>query len=146
MKVLLQRVSRASVKIDDLTVGEIGRGLLLFVGFGRDDSEQVIQPMARKITNMRVFPDENGRFSDSLLDIDGGALLVPQFTLYADTRRGRRPDFTAAMAPRVASALFDDFVRAFRAVSSSSVQAGRFGAEMQVDLNNDGPVTILVES
>lgn len=146
MKVLLQRVSGASVAVGGETIGRIQDGLLLLAGFGRADTEQVLQPMARKIANMRVFPDRQGRFSHSLLDTGGGVLIVPQFTLYADTGKGRRPEFTAAMQPDTAARLFDGFVAAVRAVEVKAVQTGRFGADMQVSLVNDGPVTILVQS
>ena len=146
MKILLQRVSGASVSIDGETVGNIGRGLLLLVGFGHDDRGAVLLSMANKVVNLRVFPDDSGRFSHSLMDIGGEALLVPQFTLYADTRKGRRPDFTAAMPPGDATGLFDDFTEAVKTALPGNVQTGRFGADMQVSLVNDGPVTILLQS
>jgi D-tyrosyl-tRNA(Tyr) deacylase len=146
MKILLQRVSGASVSIDGEIVGSIGRGLLLLVGFGRDDRGEVLLSMANKVVNMRVFPDDSGRFSHSLMDIGGEALLVPQFTLYADTRKGRRPDFTAAMPPGDATHLFDEFTETVKAALPGNVQTGRFGVDMQVSLINDGPVTILLQS
>ena len=144
MKILLQRVSRAAVRVDGAVVGAIDQGLLLFVGFGQTNTEQDLAPMATKVANLRVFPDERGRFDRSLLDIGGAALLVPQFTLYADTSKGRRPDFTGAMAPDAASRLFDRFVAAMAETGVDKVETGRFGAHMQVELVNDGPVTILI--
>ena len=144
MKILLQRVSRAAVRVDGAVVGAIDQGLLLFVGFGQTNTEQDLAPMATKVANLRVFPDERGRFDRSLLDIGGAALLVPQFTLYADTSKGRRPDFTGAMAPDAASRLFDWFVAAMAETGVDKVETGRFGAHMQVELVNDGPVTILI--
>ena len=146
MKVLLQRVTRASVQVQDEIVGAIDKGLLLLVGFGHTDSTAVLTPMANKVANLRVFPDERGRFQYSLLDIGGAALLVPQFTLYADTRKGRRPDFTGSMKPEVAEGLFEEFAAAVRSSGVKEVECGRFGADMQVELVNDGPVTILISS
>lgn len=118
----------------------------MLVGFGRDDRGEVLLSMANKVVNMRVFPDDSGRFSHSLMDIGGEALLVPQFTLYADTRKGRRPDFTAAMPPGDATHLFDEFTETVKAALPGNVQTGRFGVDMQVSLINDGPVTILLQS
>ena len=146
MKILLQRVTRASVRVQDEIVGAIGKGLLLLVGFGQTDSTAVLTPMANKIANLRVFPDERGRFQYSLLDTGGAALLVPQFTLYADTRKGRRPDFTGSMKPEIAEGLFEKFATAVHSSGVNEVERGRFGADMQVELINDGPVTILVSS
>ena len=144
MKILLQRVSRAAVRVDDAVIGAIDQGLLLFVGFGQTSSESDLAPIAAKVANLRVFPDQRGRFDRSLLDIGGAALLVPQFTLYADTRKGRRPDFTDAMPPDTASKMFDRFVLAMAETGVGKIETGRFGADMQVELVNDGPVTILI--
>ena len=146
MKILLQRVTRASVRIKDEIVGAIDQGLLLLVGFGHTDDTTVLMPMANKVANLRVFPDEQGRFQYSLSDIGGAALLVPQFTLYADTKKGRRPDFSRSMKPEAATGLFEEFVSAVRSSGVHKVECGRFGADMQVELVNDGPVTILVSS
>ena len=145
MKVVMQRVSHASVTVEGRVTGEIQRGVCLLVGFGPGDEAAKLKPMAEKIANMRIFPNEAGRFDRSTLDIGGGALLVPQFTLYADTRKGRRPDFFGALAPEAAAPLFDQFVAVFRETGVSPVGAGIFGAEMKVALENDGPVTIIVE-
>ena len=146
MRILLQRVSRASVRVEDEIVGAIDQGLLLLIGFGHTDDTTVLLPMANKVANLRVFPDEQGRFQYSLLDIGGAALLVPQFTLYADTKKGRRPDFTQSMKPEYATELFEEFVSAVRSCGVHKVECGRFGADMQVELVNDGPVTILISS
>jgi len=145
MKVLVQRVKSASVAIDSEVVARISKGLLLFVGFGAMDEDVMSAPLAIKVANLRVFPDERGRFQFSLLETGGAVLAVPNFTLYADTVRGRRPDFTGAMTPGVASGLFDGFVAALRDTGIEQVQCGRFGAGMQVSLENDGPVTLMLE-
>jgi len=145
VRILLQRVSRAAVRVDGEEIAGIGRGLLLFVGFGREDSAPPLAPLAEKIAGLRVFADDRGRLQHSLRDTGGAVLLVPQFTLYADTSRGRRPDFTGALAPAAATILFDDFVAALRATGIVDVQQGRFGADMRVELCNDGPVTLLLE-
>ena len=146
LKILLQRVTRASVRIEDETVGAIDKGLLLLVGFGNSDNAKVLLPMANKVANLRVFPDEHGRFQYSLLEIGGAVLLVPQFTLYADTRKGRRPDFARSMKPDFATGLFEEFVSAMNSAGVQRIECGRFGADMQVELVNDGPVTILISS
>ena len=144
MKVILQRVNFAKVSVEGITVGEIEKGLLLLVGFGKDDSESVLKPMAAKISNLRVFPDEKGRFHLSVLDIEGGILAVPQFTLFADTSKGRRPEFFSALAPDKAEEMFNSFVRHLKESEIAKVETGQFGAYMQVTLENDGPVTIIL--
>ena len=146
MKVLLQRVTSASVCVDQEVIGEIEQGLLLLVGIGSDDGEENLAPMADKIANMRVFPDEKGRFHYSLQDINGSVLLVPQFTLYADTSKGRRPEFFGAMKPPEAEQMFEQFVSLFKEKGLKKIASGRFGAYMQVELVNDGPVTISLEN
>ncbi len=145
MRIVLQRVARASVTVDGETVGTIGRGLLLLVGVAVGDDEATARRLAAKCAEMRLFPDDAGRFDRSLLDISGEALVVPQFTLLAGVRRGRRPSFTAAAAPDIAAPLVDAFADALRA-AGVPVAAGRFGAMMQVELVNDGPVTVVVDS
>lgn len=145
MRILIQRVSRASVTIVGEQVAAIGAGLLLLVGFGRTNASPDLQAIAGKISTLRVFPDAHGRFNYSLLDIKGGALLVPQFTLYADTSRGRRPDFAGAMPPAAAETLFDEFVNIMSKTGVPQIETGRFGADMQVELVNDGPVTIMLD-
>ena len=145
MRVLLQRVRRAEVQVAGEVVASIATGLLLFVGFARDDEGQLLRPMAEKIANLRVFADERGKFQHSVRDVQGELLAVPQFTLYADTRRGRRPDFTTAMQADRANTLFDEFVAQLEYSGVERLARGRFGADMLVSLDNDGPVTIMLE-
>lgn len=145
MIALLQRVSSARVDVDGDTVGEIGRGLLVLVAVHRDDSERDVARLAERILSYRVFPDEDGRMNRSLLDEDGGLLLVPQFTLAADTKKGTRASFTRAAAPEMGEAYFRQLVDSCRH-RLGTVATGRFGAHMQVALVNDGPVTFWLES
>ena len=142
---LLQRVSSARVEVGGETIGEIGRGLLVLVAVHRDDGEQDVVRLAERIVSYRVFPDKDGRMNRSLLDEDGGLLLVPQFTLAADTRKGTRASFTRAAAPEKGDAYFRQLVASCRE-RLGSVETGRFGADMQVALVNDGPVTFWLES
>jgi D-tyrosyl-tRNA(Tyr) deacylase len=118
---------------------------MLLVGFGKDDDTRVLQPVADKIATMRIFSDERGRFDASVLDTNGAILAVPQFTLYADTAKGRRPEFFQALAPEPATQLFTEFKAALRRAGVSQVESGVFGANMEVELVNDGPVTISLE-
>jgi D-aminoacyl-tRNA deacylase len=145
MRVLLQRVNHASVKVNGEVVGSIQKGLMLLTGFGKSDTAAALGPMAQKLVNLRVFPEGQSHFHLSLLDVKGGALLVPQFTLFADTSKGRRPDFFGSLEPDKAGALFEQFVSKVKEAGVDPVQTGVFGAYMQVDLENDGPVTIMVE-
>ena len=145
MKALLQRASAASVSIDGEEVGRIGRGLVVFVGVAAGDGEKDIDYLVSKIAGLRIFADEDGKFNLSVADVAGALLLVSQFTLMADTRRGRRPGFTDAAPPQQAEALFDSFVEKARA-TGLEVATGRFQAYMQVELTNDGPVTIMLDS
>jgi D-tyrosyl-tRNA(Tyr) deacylase len=142
---LLQRVSRASVTVDGERIGEVGRGLLVLVGVRRDDTERDVARLAERILTYRVFPDEAGRMNLSVRDIGGGVLLVPQFTLAADTKKGTRASFTRGAEPDRASACFDDLVMALSR-NLDTVATGRFGANMQVELVNDGPVTFWLET
>lgn len=142
---LLQRVSRASVSIAGETVGQIERGLLVLVAVHRDDEDRDIARLAERILGYRVFPDAEGRMNRSILDISGGLLLVPQFTLTADTKKGTRASFTRGANPEKASGYFDALVDACRG-PLERVETGRFGADMQVSLVNDGPVTFWLES
>ena len=142
---LLQRVTNASVTIDDELIGEIGRGLLVFVAVHRDDKEADIARLAERILTYRVFPDAAGRMNRSLIDESLALLLVPQFTLAADTRKGTRASFTRAAAPEMGEAYFGQLVAACR-TRLGTVATGRFGANMQVTLTNDGPVTFWLES
>ncbi|MEL7185601.1 MAG: D-aminoacyl-tRNA deacylase [Pseudomonadota bacterium] len=142
---LIQRVSEASVSIDGKIVGEIGRGLMVLVAVHRDDAENSIARMAERLLGYRVFPDAEGRMNRSVQDVAGGLLLVPQFTLTADTKKGTRASFTKGAPPEKASAYFDRLVHACR-TAHRPVATGRFGADMQVALINDGPVTFWLES
>ena len=145
MKCLLQRVRAASVRVDDHIVGEIQQGLLVFVGLERHDGETELARMAERLLGYRVFANAEGRMNLSVRDIAGEVLLVSQFTLAADTRKGMRPGFSTAAAPDVAEPLFQAFV-SMVAESGLTVETGQFGADMQVSLTNDGPVTFLLES
>ncbi|MCB0310627.1 MAG: D-tyrosyl-tRNA(Tyr) deacylase, partial [Bdellovibrionales bacterium] len=138
MKVLLQRVNHASVTVENSSVGAIQQGLLLLVGFGVGDTESKIPPLVEKISNLRVFSDERGRFNYSVRDIEGAILLVPQFTLFADTKKGRRPEFFAALDPIEAKRLFEILIQEFKKVETLEVASGIFVAYMQVKLENDG--------
>lgn len=145
MKIVVQRVTYASVTVNDQPIAQIEKGLLLLVGFSVGDDETVLTKLAEKVLNLRIFDDSDGRFSDSVLDIKGNVLVVPQFTLYADTHKGRRPDFSAALDPSKAKPLFERFVELL-GKRLGEVEKGEFGASMQVALSNDGPVTILLDS
>lgn len=144
MRVLLQRVRRGAVRVDNEIVAEIGRGLVILVGVGPDDGEEEARYLAEKAANLRIFEDKEGKINLSLLDVDGEALVVSQFTLYADTRKGRRPSFTDAASPEVASPLVDRFAELL-AEQGAPTQTGEFGAHMLVEIANDGPVTIWLE-
>ena len=145
MRVVVQRVSRASVTVDGLTAGAIGRGLLLLVGVAEGDDDTTARRLAAKCAEMRLFVDAAGHFERSLLDISGEALVVSQFTLLADVRKGRRPSFAAAAPADAAAPLVDAFAGELRRLGMA-VATGRFGAMMQVELVNDGPVTVIVDS
>ena len=142
---LLQRVSNASVSVSGATIGEIGRGLLVLVAVHRDDEERDIQRLAERILTYRVFSDAEGRMNLSVGDVSGGLLLVPQFTLTADTRKGTRASFTKGAEPGKASDYFDELVATCRK-QLELVETGQFAADMQVTLTNDGPVTFWIES
>ena len=145
MRALLQRVSRASVTVDEKVVGEISRGLLVLLGIGHGDSGAQIKTLTEKIVHLRIFEDDEGKMNRSLLDIGGEVLVVSQFTLYADMRRGRRPGFTDAAPPAIAEPLVERFKEAIAAYGLT-VAGGIFGAYMQVELLNDGPVTLWLDS
>ena len=144
MKVVLQRVSRAAVRVAGSTVGEIGPGFLVLVGFAPGDSEAAIEWMAEKLAGLRLFPDEEGKMNRDIRDVAGALLVVSQFTLYADARKGRRPSFVNAAPPDEAEAGYERFVDALRR-RDIPVQTGEFGALMDVELVNDGPVTLVIE-
>ena len=145
MRTLVQRVSQASVTVDNTIIGEIQQGLLLLVGFRPGDDEQDLRFCAEKCANLRIFPDCDGKMNRSLLDIGGAILAVSQFTLYGDCRRGRRPSFIAAAPPPRALQLYGRFVELLRQ-HTPAVEEGVFGAQMEVELTNDGPVTLMIES
>ncbi len=145
MRAVLQRVARGSVQVDSLLVGSIEQGLVVLLGVGAGDTVEDARQIAEKIVNLRIFSDESGRFQYSLRDVGGGVLVVSQFTLYGDCRRGRRPDFTAAARPAEAFALYDEFVAILRGMSIQ-VETGVFGAHMLVSIDNDGPVTLIIDS
>lgn len=145
MKAVLQRVDQASVQVEGTTTGQIGRGLLAFLGVAEGDTDEDARRLAEKTVNLRIFTDSAGKFNLSLLDVQGEILAVSQFTLLADARRGRRPSFTAAAAPQEAERLFDYFVEQLRS-AGVPVETGRFGAHMHVTILNDGPVTIVLDS
>jgi D-tyrosyl-tRNA(Tyr) deacylase len=144
MRALLQRVSKASVKIHGQTISEIGKGLLVLVGVGHDDGEEQVTFLAEKVANLRIFEDEQGKTNLSIQDVKGEAIVVSQFTLYADSRKGRRPSFTDAALPEVAEPLVNQFVELLRG-HGIPTQTGQFGAHMLVEIHNDGPVTIWLE-
>ncbi|MDD5509313.1 MAG: D-aminoacyl-tRNA deacylase [Dehalococcoidales bacterium] len=145
MKALLQRVTSASVSVNNEIVGKIGQGLVAFIGIANSDTGKDAQYLAQKAVNLRIFADEAGRFSRSVLDINGEILIISQFTLLSDTRRGRRPSFTEAAPPSRAEELFEYFVKEVRD-TGLSLATGRFQQYMQVEIHNDGPVTIMLDS
>jgi D-aminoacyl-tRNA deacylase len=145
MRIVLQRVTRASVTVDGRVTGEIGPGLVVLVAVGREDSSATAASMAEKTVNLRIFNDNHGKMNLSLLDTGGAILAVSQFTLYADARGGRRPSFVLAAPPELGKTLYEEFVAALRALGVR-VETGVFQAHMSVDLRNDGPVTILLDS
>jgi len=145
MKALVQRVDHASVTVEGEVIGQIGLGLLVLVGVGQADTEADASALANKVVGLRVFPDEQGRFNLPLSEVGGAMLVVSQFTLYADVRRGRRPGFSEAAHPEQAEQLVDRFAEAVQA-QGIEVATGRFGAMMEVDLRNNGPFTLMVET
>jgi D-aminoacyl-tRNA deacylase len=145
MRALIQRVANASVTVDNTIVGRIDAGLLILLGIGQGDSEQQIKPLVDKIVHLRIFEDSEGKMNLSLLDVHGSALVVSQFTLYADMRRGRRPSFTNAAPPAIAQPLFERF-KSELAAYNLTIASGVFGAHMAVQLLNDGPVTLWLDS
>jgi D-tyrosyl-tRNA(Tyr) deacylase len=144
VRLILQRVSSARVRVDDRIAGEIGEGLLLLVGFTHDDTLEQLVWMAEKVVGLRIFRDEEGKMNRSIDEVGGSALVVSQFTLYGDAQKGRRPSFIQAARPETAIPLYDRFVLELRA-RGVTVQTGEFGAMMQVELVNDGPVTLFLE-
>ncbi len=145
MRALVQRVARAEVRVDGEAVGRVGRGLLVLLGVGRDDDEDVARTLARKTARLRIFEDAGGKMNESLLDGGGGALVVSQFTLYADARRGNRPGFSPAAPPERADELYRAYAAAL-AAEGVPVATGSFQARMEVELVNDGPITLMLDS
>ncbi len=146
MRVILQRVTSASVTIDACVVGQIQRGLLVFVGIESADTAADGEWLAGKIVKLRIFTDESGQMNHSIVDIDGGILLISQFTLHASTQKGTRPSFSAAARPELARPLYDRFTAQLTAALGRPIATGEFGAMMQIALVNDGPVTLIIDS
>ena len=145
MRAVVQRVSSSRVTVDERVTGEVKKGLLVLLGVTHDDTSKDVDYMVDKVTNLRIFEDENDKMNLSLKDIKGEVMAVSQFTLYGDARKGRRPSFSDAARPDVANPLYEEFVEKLRA-QGITVGTGEFGAHMMVELTNDGPVTILLES
>lgn len=146
MRILIQRVKQARVEVDNKTIGAISQGLLLFVGIEDQDTQEDIDWLVNKTTNLRIFNDENGVMNRSLKEIDGDALVVSQFTLHASTKKGNRPSYIRAAKPDTAIPIYERFIQTFETAIHKKVATGQFGADMQVQLVNDGPVTIWIDS
>ena len=144
MRALLQRVSHGKVSVDGKSIAEIGHGLVVLLGVGEGDGETEIRYLAEKIAQMRIFEDAQGKMNLSILDVGGEAIVVSQFTLYANTKKGRRPSFVHAAPPEIAAPLVEEFTKVL-AAQGIPTQSGEFGADMLVEINNDGPVTIWLE-
>jgi D-aminoacyl-tRNA deacylase len=145
VRALVQRTTAANVKIDGAVVAEITRGLVILLGVARDDTPAAVPRLAERVARLRIFPNEEGRSDKSLLDTNGAALVVSQFTLYADTTSGNRPSMSGAAPPELAEPIYEAFVTALRDLGVAQVETGVFGASMAVELVNDGPVTLLLE-
>lgn len=145
MRLLVQRVRRASVFVEGACIGSIEHGLLVFVGVGSNDTSDDVTHLASKLLKLRIFEDDQGRLNRSLVEVSGHVLVVSQFTLYGDCRKGNRPSFTAAALPKMGERLYHEFLNALRALGTDP-ESGRFGADMQVELLNEGPMTLWLES
>ena len=146
MRIVIQRVSRASVKVADETVGKIENGLLVFLGISHDDQEEDVHWLAKKLMNLRIFNDDEGKMNLSLNDVDGEVLMISQFTLYASTKKGNRPSFVKSANPNLGKRLYDYFIDYLNKEYKISVATGVFGAMMEIELLNDGPVTIIIDT
>ncbi|MBU5449205.1 D-aminoacyl-tRNA deacylase [Acetivibrio sp. MSJd-27] len=146
MKIVLQRVSRASVTVEERVKGRIGEGYMALVGITDTDTEEILKYMAEKMINLRIFEDEAGKMNRSLLDVGGEILLISQFTLYADCKKGRRPSFIKAGSPAFAEQMYENMIKYLEHLLPGKIQTGQFGADMKVELVNDGPVTIVLDS
>ncbi|WP_053970303.1 D-aminoacyl-tRNA deacylase [Mangrovimonas sp. ST2L15] len=146
MKAVIQRVSQAGVTIDHKKVAQIETGLMILLGIVEDDTQEDINWLSKKIANLRIFPDSEGVMNKSILDVSGKAIVVSQFTLHASTKKGNRPSYIYAAKPDVAIPLYHSFIDSFEKELGDSVQTGEFGADMKVDLINDGPVTIIIDT
>jgi D-aminoacyl-tRNA deacylase len=145
MRAVVQRVSSSKVKVDESTIGEINKGLLILLGVTHEDTSEDVDYLLEKIVNLRIFEDDNEKMNLSLKDVDGELLVVSQFTLYGDCKKGRRPNFTSAAKPGLANKLYEEFVAKAKN-QNIKVETGQFGAHMMVELVNDGPVTMLIDS
>ena len=146
MKLVIQRVKSSSLYIEGSLISQIKKGLVVLIGISKSDSEYVIEKLVKKLLNLRVFEDENSKMNNSILDIGGEILLVSQFTLYADTSKGNRLSFINAADPKNAELLYNKFLEKLNIVFGNNIKTGRFGANMQIELVNDGPVTIIIEN
>ena len=146
MKLVIQRVTSSSLYIEGSLISQIQKGLVVLIGISKSDTENVIEKLVKKLLNLRVFEDENSKMNYSILDIEGEILLVSQFTLYADTTKGNRPSFINAADPKNAELLYNKFLEKLNIVFGDNIKTGKFGANMQIELVNDGPVTIIIEN
>ena len=146
MKVVIQRTTEASVKIDNLVTGQIEKGLVILLGIVEDDTEEDVEWLSKKLSNLRIFSDEEGLMNLSIQDINGGFLVISQFTLHAKTKKGNRPSFIHAAKPETAIPVYEKFKKVLAALSGCKVESGEFGADMKVSLVNDGPVTIIIDT
>ena len=146
MKLVIQRVTSSSLYIEGSLISQIQKGLVVLIGISKSDTENVIEKLVKKLLNLRIFEDENSKMNNSILDIGGEILLVSQFTLYADTSKGNRPSFINAADPKNAELLYNKFLEKLNIVFGDNIKTGKFGANMQIELVNDGPVTIIIEN
>ncbi|MBZ9627644.1 D-tyrosyl-tRNA(Tyr) deacylase [Psychroflexus sp. CAK57W] len=146
MRIILQRVKKASVEIDTQIAGSIHQGLLIYLGVEDEDKQEDIDWLVKKVTHLRIFSDEEGKMNLNIRDIEGEFLIVSQFTLYASTKKGNRPSFTNAAKPELAKKLYQDFIETLKSTLVANIQTGRFGANMQVASVNDGPLTFILDS